>query len=64
LIYVRIGYPVTWIGALIDALENRWNDRNLMRRRMMGAFCVGLVMGAVILPAVRVKCCCRQACAA
>jgi adenosylcobinamide-phosphate synthase len=54
-IYVRIGHPVTWIGALIEALEGRWNDGDPMRRRMMGALCVALVTGAVIAPAVLVQ---------
>lgn len=25
-LYARIGHPVTWLGALISALENRWNN--------------------------------------
>jgi adenosylcobinamide-phosphate synthase len=34
-LFARIGHPVTWLGALIDALDARWNrehDSELMRR--------------------------------
>lgn len=54
-LYARIGHPVTWIGALIDALDKRWNDGDKMRRRAMGVLCVLVVTGAVIVPAVVVQ---------
>ncbi|MFN3644425.1 MAG: adenosylcobinamide-phosphate synthase CbiB [Gemmobacter sp.] len=38
-LYARIGHPVTWIGALIDRLDRRWNrpDRSAAARRRAGA---------------------------
>ncbi len=54
-LYARIGHPVTWIGALIDTLEGRWNDGDTKRRRTMGALCVLVVIGSVIAPAVLVQ---------
>ena len=35
-LYRRIGHPVTWCGALITALETRWNQGNDSRRRVAG----------------------------
>ena len=31
-LYDRIGHPVTWLGALIVALERRWNTNGPLRR--------------------------------
>lgn len=47
-IYRRIGHPVTWIGALIRALDLRFNrafDSDL-RRRLAGVLVAVLVIGA------------------
>lgn len=47
-IYRRIGHPVTWIGALIRALDLRFNrafDSDL-RRRLAGVLAAVLVIGA------------------
>lgn len=54
-LFARIGHPVTWIGALIDTLETRWNDGTSTQRRIMGALCVLAVTGVVIMPAVLVQ---------
>lgn len=37
-LYARIGHPVTWIGALIDALDRRWNRTadSPARRKLYG----------------------------
>ncbi|MDE2238628.1 MAG: cobalamin biosynthesis protein CobD [Rhodospirillales bacterium] len=35
-LYRRIGHPVTWCGALVSALETRWNHGSDSRRRLAG----------------------------
>ncbi len=50
-LFARIGHPVTWIGALIAALEARWNRGDPARRRRMGLACLLLVVAAAALPA-------------
>lgn len=52
-LYRRIGHPVTWIGALITALEGRLNraDRAAAQRRRAGVLICLLVVGAAALPA-------------
>jgi adenosylcobinamide-phosphate synthase len=37
-LFARIGHPVTWLGGLIDALDQRWNrsDESDERRRLAG----------------------------
>ncbi|MDE2318542.1 MAG: cobalamin biosynthesis protein CobD [Rhodospirillales bacterium] len=35
-LYRRIGHPVTWCGALVSALETRWNQGSESRRRLAG----------------------------
>lgn len=50
-IYRRIGHPVTWIGALITALETRLNRDGLPRKRS-GVITCALVVGAAALPAL------------
>ena len=41
-LYRRLGHPVTWIGALIAALDRRWNCGR--RRRLKGAAAAVLVI--------------------
>lgn len=41
-LYRRCGHPVTWLGALIAALDRRWNRGR--RRRLKGAAAAGLVI--------------------
>jgi adenosylcobinamide-phosphate synthase len=50
-LYARIGHPVTWMGALIAAVERRWNRGGPARRRTAGVLCVLVVTGAAALPA-------------
>ncbi len=50
-IYARIGHPVTWLGRLITALEQRWNHGPARHRRAKGALVVVLVALAAGLPA-------------
>lgn len=54
-LFRRIGHPVTWIGALIDRLETRWNHGAPGHRRAWGAACMGVVVGAAALPALLVQ---------
>ncbi len=53
-LYRRIGHPVTWIGALIAALERRLNRATLAPawRRALGALTLALVLLAAVLPAL------------
>ncbi|MEM1064549.1 MAG: adenosylcobinamide-phosphate synthase CbiB [Pseudomonadota bacterium] len=51
-LFGAIGHPVTWIGALIFALESRWNHGGAARRRVMGAGCVGVTLCAATFPAL------------
>jgi adenosylcobinamide-phosphate synthase len=50
-IYARIGHPVTWLGRLVTALEQRWNHGAALHRRAKGALVVALVTLAAGLPA-------------
>ncbi len=51
-LYRGIGHPVTWIGALIAALETRWNSGTPARRRAMGGACVAVVLATAAVPAL------------
>ncbi|MBK1636337.1 adenosylcobinamide-phosphate synthase CbiB [Rhodovulum adriaticum] len=53
----RIGHPVVWIGAVIAALEERWNrpGETEGRRVTLGAATVVVVVGAAVLPALLVQ---------
>jgi adenosylcobinamide-phosphate synthase len=42
----RVGHPVMWIGALIGALDRRWNRGSPYRQRIMGAAMLALLVGA------------------
>lgn len=54
-LYRRIGHPVTWIGALISALEARWNRGSERLRRLKGVLCVAVVVMTGALPALVVQ---------
>lgn len=54
-LYRRIGHPVTWIGALIAALETRWNRGPPGRRWARGAACVAVTLAATALPALALQ---------
>lgn len=47
-LYARIGHPVTWIGALISAMDRRWNDlaHGPVARRIAGVGAVAVLLGA------------------
>ena len=49
-LYRRIGHPVTWIGALIAALDRRWNRGG--RRILRGALAVAATLACAVLPAL------------
>ncbi|MEM0947151.1 MAG: adenosylcobinamide-phosphate synthase CbiB [Pseudomonadota bacterium] len=51
-LYRRIGHPVTWIGALVSALEMRWNCGTPNRRKAMGVACVVVVLVPTMVPAL------------
>lgn len=50
-IYRRIGHPVTWLGALISALDRGLN-RQGTNRRLRGVLAFGVTVGAAALPAI------------
>ncbi|MBU2963743.1 adenosylcobinamide-phosphate synthase CbiB [Citreicella sp. C3M06] len=54
-LFRRLSHPVVWIGALISALDLRWNHGSAARRRVFGGICVGAVLAVVILPAALVQ---------
>jgi adenosylcobinamide-phosphate synthase len=54
-LYREIGHPVTWIGALISALEARLNRGGPLRRRLAGAATLVAVLAAAWLPALMLQ---------
>ena len=54
-LYERIGHPVTWIGALITALEQPWNRGGRWQRRAGGALTVLVLLAAGTLPAMALQ---------
>lgn len=54
-LYSRIGHPVTWLGAVVAALEGRCNAGSRNIRIGMGALCVALVLAITALPALAVQ---------
>jgi adenosylcobinamide-phosphate synthase len=52
-VYSLIGHPVTWMGALLSALEARLNHGD--RRRLSGAVALVVLLGAAILPALALQ---------
>ncbi|TCO71941.1 adenosylcobinamide-phosphate synthase CbiB [Rhodovulum euryhalinum] len=53
-IHARIGHPVMWLGALISALDRRWNRPGDAdgRRLILGGAAVAVTLGAAVLPAL------------
>ena len=51
-LYRAIGHPVTWIGALLQALETRLNSGSPRSRRIKGAFALAALLAATALPAL------------
>jgi adenosylcobinamide-phosphate synthase len=52
-VYNLIGHPVTWMGALLSALEARLNRGR--HRRLAGAAALVILLGASILPALALQ---------
>lgn len=50
-LHARIGHPVTWLGAVITALEVRWNSGPRGRRLGSGALTTLIVVTVAALPA-------------
>lgn len=50
-LHAAIPHPVTWVGAVIDALERRWNrpDSSETRRRALGAATVAVLAAAALV---------------
>lgn len=56
-VYLRIGHPVTWLGALISWVDQRWNragDTVWLRRAKGVAACL-LIIAAAVVPALLVQ---------
>ncbi|PTX35688.1 adenosylcobinamide-phosphate synthase [Gemmobacter caeni] len=51
-IFSRVGHPVTWIGALIYALERKLNSGGVWRRRIGGLICVFTVISICVVLAI------------
>lgn len=51
-LYARIGHPVTWIGKLISALDDRWNKGSADERRSAGIATLVVTVLAAALPAL------------
>jgi adenosylcobinamide-phosphate synthase len=49
-LFRRIGHPVTWIGWLIEQLDDRWNreTEGFEERRRMGVLALLVLLGAMI----------------
>ncbi|MDD2868379.1 adenosylcobinamide-phosphate synthase CbiB [Neomegalonema sp.] len=56
-LFRRIGHPVTWLGALIGALERGLNrlDLNPLRRRILGTAAALAAISAAALPALAIS---------
>ncbi|MET4101804.1 adenosylcobinamide-phosphate synthase [Roseovarius sp. MBR-78] len=54
-LHARIGHPVTWLGAVIAALERLGNRGGRSIRIGMGALCVALVVALAVGPALLVQ---------
>ena len=55
-LFARIGHPVTWIGALIAAMD-RWLNRpvwSFARRRAAGVVALAILLGVVALVSVAI----------
>jgi adenosylcobinamide-phosphate synthase len=53
-IYVRIGHPVTWLGALITALERRLNHGGLRRAKGVAMMLIVVTLATLVASAVQV----------
>ncbi|MGP3697970.1 adenosylcobinamide-phosphate synthase CbiB [Rhodobacter sp. NSM] len=53
-LHARIGHPVVWIGAVIAALEARWNRPGFTDRTrlILGGVTVAATLAATVLPAM------------
>lgn len=53
-VFRAIGHPVTWIGALITALDRRWNTSTATpaTRRQRGVLLVVVLLSTALLPGV------------
>ena len=54
-LHARIGHPVTWLGAVISALERRWNTGGRGRRLAAGGITVLVVVALAAVPALAVQ---------
>jgi len=54
-LYARIGHPVTWLGALISALDARLNTGTARQRRLKGAAATLATVAAATLPALALQ---------
>lgn len=50
-LYARIGHPVTWLGRLVSALDDRLNTGRPARRRLMGVVTLSVTVLVAALPA-------------
>ena len=57
-LYHAIGHPVTWIGALIAALDRRWNStrHDGPTRRLLGVAALGVIVGLPAIVALLLQC--------
>ena len=56
-VFARIGHPVTWLGALINCADQRWNhvdDTPAMRRAKGVAACL-LTVATAVVPALMIQ---------
>lgn len=55
-VYRAIGHPVTWMGALLAALETRLNrpSASFSRRRSLGILTLAIVLAATAVPALAI----------
>jgi len=51
----RVGHPVMWMGALIGALDRRWNRGSPRRQRIMGAAMLPLLVAVSVGTAALVQ---------
>lgn len=60
-VYTAIGHPVTWIGRLIGALDQRLNrdGESFEQRRRAGVLALVLLLAAALAAAVAIVCACR-----
>jgi len=54
-LHARIGHPVMWLGAVIAALEARWNSGARARRLAMGGLATAAAVTLAAVPALAVQ---------